>query len=189
MIPKTAQLYCCEDISLIENYERALNDENEVYVVHHRLEIELNVSGKELIEMGLYYNRPADELILLTKSEHSSLHGKHAIGELNNFYGHNHSDETKKRQSEIRKEYWLTHETSEETKKKMSDANKGEQNGFYGKTHTKKQKEKWSKERRGENSPTYGSRWMIKDGMPKPEHVNKEDIQKYLDDGWRFGRK
>lgn len=41
---------------------------------HHRLEIELNKSVQELKDLNLYFNRPADELIFLTKSEHIRLH-------------------------------------------------------------------------------------------------------------------
>ena len=44
----------------------------------------------------------------------------------------------------------------EETRRKIGEAVKGEKNGFFGKTHSDEQKAKWSKERSGENSPTYG---------------------------------
>lgn len=76
MIPGTAYDYCCEDISLIENYEAALADKKETWVCHHRLGIELNKSKKELKKMGLYKNRPASELIFLTDFDHKSLHNK-----------------------------------------------------------------------------------------------------------------
>ena len=72
---RNAKKFCCEDISKIENYEKALND-SELYDCHHKLEIELNKSQKELKEMGLYFNRPANELIFLTQSEHIRLHRK-----------------------------------------------------------------------------------------------------------------
>ena len=65
MIPIRAKDYCCEDISLIENYEQALNDQTQVWDCHHRLEIELGLSAAELIKQGLYWNRPASELIFL----------------------------------------------------------------------------------------------------------------------------
>ena len=74
-IKRTKEL-CCEDISQIENYEAALADETQTWVCHHRKGIELNKSKEELIEMGLYYNRPACELMFLTKSEHQKLHCK-----------------------------------------------------------------------------------------------------------------
>ena len=67
--------YCCEDISLIENYEEAVNS-NERYDCHHRLEIQDDemVSVETLIKNNLYYNRPANELIFLTHSNHTKIH-------------------------------------------------------------------------------------------------------------------
>ena len=70
--------YCCEDISLIENYDQAINS-FEKYDCHHRLEIQENkiTSVKELKEQNLYFNRPASELIFLKHSEHTMLHKPH----------------------------------------------------------------------------------------------------------------
>ena len=67
--------YCCEDLSLIENYNEAVNSPEE-YVIHHRLEIQGDklLSRKELKEMNMYFNRPASELIFMTYSEHSRIH-------------------------------------------------------------------------------------------------------------------
>lgn len=67
---------CCEDPSLIENYEQAMADKTQTWDCHHRKEIELNKTAKELKEMGLYFNRPACELIFLTRNEHTRLHYK-----------------------------------------------------------------------------------------------------------------
>lgn len=69
--------YCREDISLIENYDIAANSPDK-YDCHHRLEIQngKEISVKELKEQGLYYNRPANELIFITHSEHTAMHGK-----------------------------------------------------------------------------------------------------------------
>lgn len=66
--------YCCEDFSLIENYEKAINDNENMWVCHHRNEITMNLTPDELKKLGLYWNRPASELIFLTRSEHSKLH-------------------------------------------------------------------------------------------------------------------
>ena len=114
----TVKKYCCEDISLIENYQEAVND-TEMWECHHRLEIlgELRFSVNKLKELGYYWNRPACELVFLTKIEHHYLHynGKHR---------------------------------SEETKKKISNGNKGkhnhkgENNPNYG-NHFSKPKFKW----------------------------------------------
>lgn len=73
---KSVKHFCSEDISLIENYQEAINDTTQTWHCHHRLEIELDKSGNDLINMNLYYNRPASELIFLTKREHMSLHQK-----------------------------------------------------------------------------------------------------------------
>jgi len=70
----TIQKYCCDDISLIENYDKAINDENQTWHCHHKLETELNISRKELIDIGRYYNVPASELIFLTAYEHNYIH-------------------------------------------------------------------------------------------------------------------
>ena len=74
MIGKCIKKFCNEDISLIENYDKAIADLNQTWDCHHRREIE--TSRKELIKIGEYYNRPARELIFLTHSEHSILHNK-----------------------------------------------------------------------------------------------------------------
>lgn len=68
--------YCCEDISLIENYEQAKLDDFEGWLCHHKLEIHSDYRNKvkDLKKMGLYYNRPACELIFLKWGEHSALH-------------------------------------------------------------------------------------------------------------------
>jgi len=96
--------YCCEAANLIENYGKAIADTTQTWVCHHRNEINMKKSTKELIDMGLYYNRPASELIFLTHSEHKSLHGK------------NMTDECKTKLSAIFKKKWR----SEEYKAKMS---------------------------------------------------------------------
>lgn len=69
-----AYAYCKEDISKIENYEQAKNDKSQVWICHHRTEIWWNCTAQELIDNVCYYNRPAKELIFLTRGEHASLH-------------------------------------------------------------------------------------------------------------------
>ena len=73
-----AKLYCCEDLSLIENYALAIADMSELWDCHHRGEILPcgRFKAEDLMKFGLYYNRPASELIFLTHAEHSSLHHK-----------------------------------------------------------------------------------------------------------------
>lgn len=75
-----AKKYCCEDICLIENYDKASKDLIEKWDLHHRMEEE-GYSVKELKDKGLYYGRPASELKFLTKKEHRSLHMNGKTGE------------------------------------------------------------------------------------------------------------
>ena len=127
-----AQGYCKDDISLIENYDKAFSDTTQMWHCHHRRETIYSRSG--LIEIGEYYNRPACELIFLTSLEHNRLHksGKHLSaetrkkmseskkGENHPFFGKHHSEETIKKMSEATK----GKHHSEETRKKMSEARK-----------------------------------------------------------------
>ena len=73
-----AKRYCSEDISLIENYQEAISDEEKMWDIHHRRECDENgrtlFTKKQLIEMGLYVNRPASELIFVARSMHWKLH-------------------------------------------------------------------------------------------------------------------
>ena len=109
-----ARKYCKEDISLIENYEQAINDNTQKWHCHHRRESVYTRKG--LIEIGEYYHRPAIELIFLTDSEHRKLH---SIG--NNWLGKHHSEDAKKKMSESR----MGKHHSEDAKKKMSESHMG----------------------------------------------------------------
>lgn len=98
MISKKSKTYCCEDLSLIENYDKAINDKKQMWQCHHRLEIDLNVSANELRKRNLFYNRPASELIYLTRHEHQSLH---KAQNRNPFYKCRHTEEKRKELSDI----------------------------------------------------------------------------------------
>lgn len=73
-----AKKYCSEDISLIENYNQAIADAQNYWEIHHRRECDENgktlFTKKQLIEMNLYHNRPASELIFVTRSMHKKIH-------------------------------------------------------------------------------------------------------------------
>lgn len=81
----TVRSFCKEDISLIENYDKAIADNTQTWDCHHRLEIQGKkiLSVKELKEQKLYYKRPACELIFLTHSEHSILHNENRKSDWN----------------------------------------------------------------------------------------------------------
>lgn len=72
--------FCCGDPKDIENYEEAIADKTRKWVIHHRKELtedgKFAYYAKDLIKMGEYYKRPAEELIFLTRAEHNSLHHK-----------------------------------------------------------------------------------------------------------------
>ena len=53
MIRADVRMYC-KDIEKVENYELAVNDKNEIWDCHHRLEIQNDVilNRNELISMG-----------------------------------------------------------------------------------------------------------------------------------------
>lgn len=68
---------CCEDISKIENYEKAIADSSQTWVCHHRLGVQgefLN-SVELLKKCGIYYGVTASQLIFLTQTEHKRIHG------------------------------------------------------------------------------------------------------------------
>lgn len=72
MIRKNINLIC-EDYKSIENYEIAINSPK-MYDIHHRNEIIFDVTSEQLKDMGLYYHRPPEELIFLTRSELKKVH-------------------------------------------------------------------------------------------------------------------
>lgn len=96
------------------------------------------MSQKQLIENNLYYNRPPEELILLTEKEHKSLHHK----------GKKFSEEHKRKLSEALK----GKPRSEETKRKISENHadfSGENHPMYGKTHSEETRRQISETRKG----------------------------------------
>ena len=69
---RNAKMYCKNDISKIENYKKAVNDNTQMYEIHHRNELTLDGkfahTKEDLIRMNMYYDRPCNELIFLTKA-------------------------------------------------------------------------------------------------------------------------
>lgn len=138
-----AKRFCREDISRIENYDKAIADDTQVWHCHHRDEVKVLPSGmtvirsrQELIENGRYYNCPANELIFLTKSEHRSLHNL------------NRSEFTKTKMSEAQKGRVL----SKKSYKKISVANKGRAAWNKGKNMSEEFCKKLSEAKKGKSS-------------------------------------
>ena len=128
MISGNTKYFCCDDISHIENYEKAVNDTTQVWVCHHKMELivtgaVVDSSKQDLIDWGIYYNRPASELIFMTRSDHAYLHMK------GNKYnkGKKHSEEHRRKLSEAHKgqNAWNKGKKhSEETRRKIAEASK-----------------------------------------------------------------
>ena len=130
--------YFCKDYENIENCQKAKVDNFKGWDCHHRLETHnsdgerrlVDITKKELIALGMYYNRPANELIFLPSSEHTSLHRK----------GKKLSEEARKKMSGARK----GKKRSEETKKKISESHKGQIAWYKGKKLSEEHKKKMS---------------------------------------------
>lgn len=139
-----ARKYCYEDLSLIENYELAIADKTQTWHCHHRVAIIMNCTRKELIAKDCYENRPAHDLIFLTKSKHMSMHASMQFKGNKNRLGKKHTEDTKQKISNACKGQHLTPEQRErqllalrspELRAKNSAAHKG--NKYHlGKKHT-----------------------------------------------------
>lgn len=150
---KSVNRFCCEDISNIENYDKAIADITQVWECHHRLETHRRngtrrkfiLSARLLKERGVYYNRPASELIFLTCSEHNALPKP---------------EETRRKLSEARKgktSCMKGKHHSEETKAKISDACKGKHKG-------KKLRPRSEEHRRKISEANKGKHWKLVNG-------------------------
>lgn len=99
---KNSQRYCCESLENVENYEKAKADNFKGWHCHHRLETHttdgekrlVDISMKELKALGMYWHRPANELLFIKDTEHIKLHntgkyhtmseeGRQRVGKLN----------------------------------------------------------------------------------------------------------
>ena len=173
----------CKDYENIENCQKAKADNFKGWDCHHRLETHnsdgerrlVDITKKELIALGMYYNRPANELIFLPSSEHSSLHRK----------GKPMSEESKKKLSEAHKgkSVWNKgKKLSEETKKKLSETHKGKKlseearkkmsEAHKGKHHSEETKKKLSEANKGKPSWNKGKK-MSKETRNKMGEVHK----------------
>lgn len=165
----------CKDFTKIENYEKAIADMTRIWECHHRLETHnsdgerrlVDLTGPELIALDMYFDRPPEELIFLTRLEHRRLHNS-SVERRRKLKGKYRSEETKKRISEAKR----GHSVSEETRKKISEANRGKPSSnkgkpgtFKGKHHSEETKRKMSEARKGLHKGLYkGKHWKLVDG-------------------------
>ena len=152
------QEFCKDDISEIENYDKAISDMSSIWHCHRKAEIDCGKTKQQLIDEGLYFNRPARELVFLNKHEHLSFHQR---GERNNFFGHRHTAATKAGIS-----------------RKMSQIMIGNTHGkgCKGKPFTKSHKDNIKKSKTGCRRYTDGE----KNFFVKPETAEKLGLKK----GW-----
>lgn len=139
----------CKSPENIENYEKAKADNFKGWDCHHRKGVDISV--EELISIGMYFDRPAYELIFLPSSEHISLHKKG-------------------------KTYFKGKRHAEEAKKKISEAQKGENNSMHGKSPWNKGK-KMSEEYCRKNSESHKG----KPSPNKGKHLSEETKKKISD--------
>ena len=124
----------CKEYWKIENYEKAVNDNSQIWEVHHRLEI-MPFSGKivgatYLIKQNMYYNVKPEELIFLTKAEHTKLDRPH---DTMSFSGRHHTSESIEKIRNNNK----GKKRSEETKINISKAKKGKPTWNKNKSNVK----------------------------------------------------
>lgn len=147
---------CRDDISLIENYEFAINDTKNTWDCHHRLGLTLNGeyahSAEELQRLGMYWNRPYFELIFLTHSDHQKLHktgtNNPRYGKVGTMKGKHHSKSARDKLSKSHTGLKQTKETIEKRVKSLK-----------GKTRTESQKDNIRKAVSGEFGLKYYAKY------------------------------
>lgn len=162
----TLQLYCEHDNGNIDNFKRIENflsaamDTEQVWVCHHRRETDEGLSADELKERGLYFNRPPEELIFLTFSDHARLHHSSM------------SDDMKA----IRAEHIRAALSDPEVRIRMSEVGRGERNSMFGKHHSKSARRKQSEAHRGK--PTWNKGKTMTEQQKAHLHRPKSDEHK-----------
>ena len=163
----------CKNYQDIENYEKAKVDDFIGWHCHHRLETHtpdgkrrvVDIPYKELKALGMYYNRPAEELIFLTTREHNAFKkGQTAWNK-----GKKMSEEYCRKNSESHKGKYA----SEETRRKMREARKGKQ-PMLGKHHTEEAKRKMSEAHKNISDETRRKMSMAGKGKPKSDETRRK---------------
>lgn len=65
----------CRNPELIENYAEAIADTTQMWTCHHKFE-NLGFSGKQLVNMGMYYDVEPKDLVFMRDSDHRALHNR-----------------------------------------------------------------------------------------------------------------
>ena len=133
-VKKNGQPYSdcvCVHPELIENYDKAIADADNLWICHHRLETHFSdgtqrpknaqLLASELKALGIYFNRPPEELIFLNHTDHRNVHQKgkcrsqETINKISTSkLGHDVSDDTRRKISKtLQKFYYQCVETGE----------------------------------------------------------------------------
>lgn len=163
----------CRNYEQVENYEKAVADEENSWELHHRREIDENKSRQQLIDEGKYYDVDPSELIFLTEIEHKSLHNtkernpmfgkatwnKGTVGAQTAWNkGIPMNEDAKERMKATMKKTWEEQghpwkgrKHKEETKKKLSESLKGKEPWNKGKRmiYSEETLSKFSEARKG----------------------------------------
>ena len=183
---KNWNAFCSEPLELVENYQQAKADDFEGWCIHHRLEIQQDkrVSRQELKDKGLYYGRPASELVFMRTTEHARMHMTGLACSITTrqkisktMTGILIKETTRRKISESLKGRTL----SEEHCKNLSAANLGDKNPFFGKHHTEKTRQKLSQSLKGKNTWTKGSHWWN-------NGISSTHSRECPGEGWTRGR-
>ena len=168
----------CKNVSAIENYKIAKENDFKKWQIHHRLETHnsdnekrlIQITREELIALDMYYNRPAEELIFLTISEHTRIHHignactkEHKEKTSKTLMGHIVTEETRIKISAKLKGRPI----AEDTKKKISKTLKGGNSTSFKKGH------KQSRETIEKQKATSRKRMAIKKEIYKTQFQGK----------------
>lgn len=166
----------CSEPSKIENYDKAIADTTQVWVCHHRLETHTSDGERRLVDLtplelealDMYYHRPPEELIFLTREDHQSLHGRDRNQKASNANKGKHH--------------------SEETKQKISNANKGRTSPKKGKPLSNETKCKLSIAKKGKllSNETKRKMSIARKGKPKSEETKRKMSNAKKDKHWKL---
>ena len=127
----------CTTPNLIENYDKAIADKTQTWICHHRLETYtsdgerrfIDIRPEELIALDMYFHRPPNELIFLTKEEHNTLHSKGKKPSVESrtkmsmaAKSVKHTQEWNKKVGESQKKYWYNVSSEEREKRAKTDS-------------------------------------------------------------------
>ena len=135
----------CKTYWLIENYQEAVNDSTELWVIHHRREVQDGFciwKREELIKIGQYNHLEPNELIFMKKSEHVALHNKAIDPKTKKPCCYRDVDRTGEKNPMYGKTPWNKGKPcSEEAKRKLRAARKENRDKYTGENNVSKRRD------------------------------------------------